>query len=171
MNKNIRIFRKYAAIFALAISAIMFLPVVSFAQGAVIGYACGDQILPPLTQQKIESYPSNEQLDNLTHVIAMDMFPDANGNLRTKHMFNRNINTVWDGVQTDSWLLSLVQRAQDRGVTVSIGIAGLGTAIGIRVGEFISATTNDPPTKNRDRLVGEIAKFVKAHNLNGIDLD
>ena len=170
MNRNIQILGKCATIVAFVVSAIVLLPEVAFGKGAVIGYACGDQIPKNSSEPVLSSYPSNDQLDRLTHVIAMDMFPDANGNLRTKHMFDRNENTIWNGIQTDNWLNSLVSRAHARNVKVSIGIAGVGSAssTGNGVGEFISATQ---PGAHRDTLVAKIVRFVDVHNLDGVDLD
>jgi len=39
IKSNRRIFRKYATVLALAVSAIVFMPEVAFGKGAVIGYA------------------------------------------------------------------------------------------------------------------------------------
>ena len=69
MNKNIRVFRKYAATLALAVSAIVFLPEALFAKGAVIGYVWG--------QTKV----TDVQLDKLTHIMVSDLYMDANGNV------------------------------------------------------------------------------------------
>ena len=122
MNKNRCIFKKYAITLALAVSAIVFLPKTAFSKGAVIGYACGDQILWPPTG-KLASYPSDAQLDRLTHVMAVDLYPDADGFLHTVHMFNRNLSTVWNGNDIDPWLSSLVTRAHLKNVKVSIVIS------------------------------------------------
>ena len=70
--KNRNNFRKCAAIVVLTVSAIVYLPEVAFGKGAVIGYASGD--CGPV---------SDEQLDRLTHVMAVDLYPDADGFLRT----------------------------------------------------------------------------------------
>ncbi len=71
MNSNKRILRKYAAILALVVSAIVLLPEVLSAKGAVIGYASGDC-------DKV----TNEQLEKLTHVMAVDLYIKADGSLR-----------------------------------------------------------------------------------------
>ena len=115
-KNNIKMIRsiliKYSAVLAFAVPAIVFLPEVAFAQGSVIGYVCGDNAV----QQNWSGYPSNAQLDRLTHVMAVDLYPDANGYLHTVHMFNRNINAIWNGNDIDPWLTDLVNRAHQRGV-------------------------------------------------------
>ena len=63
MNKN-SILRKYAAIAALAVSAIVFLPETLFAQGTVIGYAPGYRV----ASNNLASFPTDAQLDRLTHL-------------------------------------------------------------------------------------------------------
>ena len=56
-------FRKFSAILAVSVSAIIFLPVSAFAKGAVIGYASGDC-----------GDVTNQQLEKLTHVMAVDLY-------------------------------------------------------------------------------------------------
>ena len=69
MNKNNQILRKYVAILAL-----VFLPNVLFAQGAVVEYLWGENpVLEP-------------QLSRLTHVMAVDLYPDANGFLFSQNL-------------------------------------------------------------------------------------
>ena len=60
MKSNLR---KCAVIAAIAVSAIVFLPVAAFAKGAVVGYASGDC-----------GDVSIEQLKRLTHVMAVERF-------------------------------------------------------------------------------------------------
>ena len=72
MNRNIQILGKCATIVAFFVSVIVLLPEVAFGKGAVIGYASGD--CGPV---------SDEQLDRLTHVMAVDLYPDANSFLCT----------------------------------------------------------------------------------------
>ena len=67
MNKIRCNFRKFSAILALSVAAIVFLPEVAFAKGDVVGYAsgdCGDVTI--------------EQLNRFTHVMAVDLYMDAN---------------------------------------------------------------------------------------------
>ena len=107
--------------------------------------------------------PTNAQLDRLTHVMVSDLYPDANGYLRTVHMFNRNINTIWNGNDIDQWLDSLVIRAHQRGVKVSIVISE-----GKNFKHLSSATQDGTKRQN---LVNQIANFVTKHNLDGVDID
>jgi hypothetical protein len=71
MNKNINRFfqRKFAAILIFAVSAIVFLPEALYAKGAVIGYATGNAYT---------TFPINFQLFRFTHMMASDLYPDAN---------------------------------------------------------------------------------------------
>ena len=79
-----KILRKYAVLLALPIAITLFLPETLFAKGAVIGYVYGKRIDETTPSAAPGSFPTNDQLDRLTHVIAMDIFPDANGNLLTQ---------------------------------------------------------------------------------------
>ena len=83
MNTNRLFLRKYATMLAFAVSIILFLPEAAVGKGAVIGYACGDQIEQTLDTTILAGYPTNEQLNRLTHVMAVDLYPDANGYLHT----------------------------------------------------------------------------------------
>ena len=67
MKCNRRILRKSAVILAFAVSAVLFLPEALLAKGAVVGYVYGMTTV------------SDAQLDRLTHVMAVDLYPDANG--------------------------------------------------------------------------------------------
>jgi len=58
--------RKYATILAL-----LFLPEMAFAQGAVVSYAFGKG--QNLNSNNLASFPSAAQLERLTHVIASDI--------------------------------------------------------------------------------------------------
>ena len=78
MNKNRRILRKYAFVLAFAVSAIVFLPKALFAKGAVIGYVYGKTTV------------SNAQLQKLTHIMVVDLYMDANGNVFPNPDFTRN---------------------------------------------------------------------------------
>jgi len=64
MNNNRSFFKKFAAIAAFAVSAIVCLPEALFAQGAVVGYAYG----------LATNYDA--QLDHITHVMAVDLYVD-----------------------------------------------------------------------------------------------
>ena len=64
-------FKKIFAIFALSLSVIWFLPEILIAKGTVVGYVWGKTVV------------TDAQLDRLTHVVAIDVYSDANGYLRT----------------------------------------------------------------------------------------
>ena len=73
--------RKYAATLALAVSAIVFLPVALLAQGAVTVYADGGCSGPTCNgwfnqypSADVTSFPSDAQLDRLTHIIATSIW-------------------------------------------------------------------------------------------------
>ena len=63
--KNRCFLRNCVAIFALCVSAYCS----CFAQGAVVTYATGRRYQPQ--NNVVNAFPSNDQLDKLTHVIAM----------------------------------------------------------------------------------------------------
>ena len=69
MIKNSMI-RKCAAIAAFAVSAVWMLPEALLAQGAVVAYA--DYKWVDSTQYYPTVFPTNEQLDRLTHVMVVD---------------------------------------------------------------------------------------------------
>lgn len=55
--KNICIIRKYAVLFALSLSAMLLLPVASFAQGTVVGYAYGKDWIDVKQQYNYTTFP------------------------------------------------------------------------------------------------------------------
>ena len=65
MNKIGCITRRYYAILAFAISAIVFLPEAAFTEGAVVGYAHGNFA---------STLSDSVQLEYLTHVMAVERF-------------------------------------------------------------------------------------------------
>jgi len=121
---NVCMIRKYAAILTFAVSAVFFLPEELFAQGAVVGYA--NPI--GLTGIALNNYPSDDQLESLTHVITVDIGCNTDGTLKN----GINLPNSWNG-NKNQWLINLVSRAHQKGVKVSICISG-GT-------EFIGATS------------------------------
>ena len=70
--KNRSNYRKYAAIAAFAISAILFLPEALFAKGAVVGYVYGS------SNNNSSTTVTDAQLDRLTHIMAVDLYMDTN---------------------------------------------------------------------------------------------
>ena len=86
-------------------SATLFVPALSFAKGAVIGYAGGWQ-----------APPTAAQLDRVTHVMLMEWIPNANGTLQN----------LYPG-QSGVWLTKFVNDAHSKGVKVSIAISSNGT--------------------------------------------
>ena len=107
--KNRSILKKYAAILAFAVSAIVFLPETLHAQGAVIGYVWGGNSV------------SDAQLDRLTHIMVVDLYVSTTGTLLPNPGFNMSI-TNW----INNWLTPLVNRAHAKDVKVSI-VIGHGT--------------------------------------------
>ena len=79
--KNRYILRKYVAILALVVSAIVFLPEALFGKGAVIGYVYG-------YGNNSSDNVSDDQLNRLTHIMAVDLYPDANGYLHSASLSN-----------------------------------------------------------------------------------
>ncbi len=152
--KNRCMIRMYSAILALLVSAIVLLPEALFAKGAVIGYASGDG-----------DEVTNEQLNRLTHVMAVDLYPDAQGYLYSQTIWrgpSQNEIQRWNPNQVNDWLSSLVERAHDRGVKVSIVISHNKNF------NYISTATQ---AGNRTNFVNQIVSFVTQYKLDGVDLD
>jgi len=142
--------RKYAAIWALAVSAIVLLPETLLAKGAVIGYAWGNTNESPVT---------DEQLEKLTHLMIYDMYVEPNGDIIP--------NTGWDSPTSTIWknqLSTLVDRAHSKGVIVSIVISHGNNYYY----NFDSATRNGTKRKN---FVEKIADLVKNCQLDGVDIN
>jgi len=78
MIKNSMI-RKYVIILALAVSAALFLPKTLLAQGAVVAYANYHWV--DSTQYVQTGFPTDEQLDRLTHVMLVDLYTDTDGSV------------------------------------------------------------------------------------------
>ena len=69
--------RKCVAKFALCVSAYYS----CFAQGAVVTYATGKRWFNnPNNPNNVESFPSNDQINSLTHVLAMGIGVQTNIN-------------------------------------------------------------------------------------------
>jgi len=149
--KNRSILRKCAAIAAFAVSAVLFLPEVLFAQGAVIGYAWGWEAED---SGDLSSYPTNDQLDKLTHVMACEVYPNWDGSL------TYSFPNYWNGGKND-WLVSLVSRAHAKGVKVSLEVGGMSR-------DTFSLATH--PSKLQ-YFVNNIVSFVHLHDLDGVDID
>jgi len=106
MKSNRRFF-KFSAILALSLSAILFLPEAAVGKGDVIGYASGDAFPQP------NSYPTNEQLDRLTHVMAVDLYPNAQGYLYSWTIWGSSSPSPvqWNQSQRNQWLDGLVSKS------------------------------------------------------------
>ena len=145
--------RKYAALLA-----IVLLPDGAFAKGAVIGYWSGDG-----------TALNDEQLNRLTHVMAVDVYPDANGYLYSQTLWggsNPNPIQIWNPNQTNAKLEGsngLVNRAHARNVNVSIVISH-----NKNFNHFSSATQDGA---HRDTLVAQIVRFVRKFNMDGVVID
>ena len=145
--KNRCILRKYAAIAALAVSAIVFLPEALFAKGAVVGYAW------------VRDNPTDAQLEKLTHLVALELFPypaPVNGSL----LNTSSLPAGWNGTKNTA-LLDLVDRAHAMGVKVIIEIGGESSE------NFVSATNST----YINTFVSQIVTFVNDHGLDGVDIN
>jgi len=135
-----------------------------FAQGAVVSYATSFRWFERFPAATLESFPSNDQLNRLTHVIAMGIGPFANGTLFTSNLPNSwngssPPNDIWNGSQ-NRWLASLVSRAHQRGAKVSICISGESVV-------FRPATNGS----TLNTFVTSIVNFVNVHNLDGVNIN
>ncbi len=111
---------KYFLILALSVFLVLFLPVTLFAQGAVVGYADGNT---HVNANNVSSFPTNAQLDRLTHVIASDIGCNEDGSLFTGKLPDFWQGTpppdnIWNGNKNE-WLESLINRAHAKGVNAS----------------------------------------------------
>ena len=130
---------------------VLFLPVLLFSQGAIIGYADGNT---HVDADNLSSFPSNAQLDKLNHVIAVGLGVNLSGTLKTSDLPN-----YWNG-NTNTWITSLVNRAHQRGVKVSISITGKS--------EFNAATETQ---QRRNAFVTEIVNFISDNGLDGVEIN
>jgi hypothetical protein len=90
---------KYTLVFCLTLT----LPFSLFSQGAIVEYADGNK---HVTANNVTSFPTNAQLDRLTHVIAVGLgVNDPSGTLKTTDLPN-----FWNG-NTNAWVATLVSRA------------------------------------------------------------
>jgi len=80
--KNRYFIRKYAAILALSVSAVLFLPEALLAQGAVNAFA--HSVDYRITLNTLNKFPHDAQLNKLNHVIAGDWYIDADLNHLSK---------------------------------------------------------------------------------------
>ena len=145
-----RCIRNYAVLLALVVSAIAFRTELLSAQGAVVGYVNPNGVNNP-------NYPSNEQLNRLTHIMVVDIGCNTNGTLKK----GVNLPNNWSGTNgfTNSWLTGLVSRAHTKGIKVSICISG--------DTEFIGATSST----YINTFVSKIVDFVNDNGLDGVDID
>ena len=126
-------------------SAILFLPAILFAKGAIIGYAGGWQ-----------ASPTAAQLDRVTHIVLMEWSPNPDGTLR---------NLYPGSAQVGGWLTRFVNDAHAKGVKVSFAITGSKW----RTDDYhFPHVTRD---EHRANFVKNIVDFVHRHNLDGVDID
>ena len=82
---------KYTLVFCLTLT----LPFSLFSQGAIVGYADGNK---HVNTDNLTSFPSDAQLDRLTHVIAVGLgVNDQSGTLKTTDLpgnWNGNTNLL-----------------------------------------------------------------------------
>jgi len=77
------------------VSIALFLPNILFTQVGVVGYAYGKGYIGKLEfpEYTTTTFPSNVQLDRLTHVIASDIGCEDDGSL-----FTGKLPDYWDGI-------------------------------------------------------------------------
>ncbi|MFW6326863.1 MAG: glycosyl hydrolase family 18 protein, partial [Bacteroidota bacterium] len=149
-------------IFVLSLS--MFFHFSLFSQVAVVGFADGGAYIgkPEFPEHTTTTFPSNLQLEKLTHVIAADIGCRNNGSL-----FTGKLPDFWQGtpppdnVWNDSkneWLENLVNRAHAKGVNASISVGG---------DYFIDATGST----YINAFVGNIVNFVDVHGFDGVNIN
>ncbi len=153
--KKICFIRQCTAILVLSVSSIVSV----FAQGAVIGYADGQEWI---INNQYTLFPTNVQLIKLTHVIATSMGSYTGGNLWINELPSiwdiPQSGSVWNGNSKNLWLLDLVSRAHAQGVKVGIDLDGE---------NFANATNST----NLNTFVAKIVKFVNDHGLDGVDVN
>ena len=143
MNKHKSFLRKYAALVALNISSI----VSAFAQGAVVAYV--DHVWRDSTQYALTVFPTDEQLNRLTHVMPMvGVKPEG---VLGYGDWNNNRKV---------WLDSLVNRAHRKGVQVIICLSDNNE-------KFASATNST----YFSTFVNNVVAFVNQFCLDGVDID
>jgi GH18 family chitinase len=146
------IYKKNAIMLALSIFSALILPSSLFSQGAIVGYADGNK---HVNANNVTSFPTNAQLDRLTHVIAVGLgVNDPSGTLKTTDLPN-----FWNG-NTNAWVANLESRAHQRGIKVSISITG--------ESEFNYATSS---SQKINAFATQIANFVNSHGLDGVEIN
>ena len=140
--------RKCAAILALTISVVLLLPEALFAQGVVVAYT--SYRWTEDTDYAQTDFPTNEQLNRLTHVIHT-LGVMRNGTLKTDAPY-------WD-VNRKLWFASLIDKAHQKGVKVIMCITGND--------EFEEATNST----NLTNFINNIVNFVSDNGLDGVDID
>ncbi|MCL1946196.1 MAG: glycosyl hydrolase family 18 protein [Chitinivibrionia bacterium] len=124
--------------------AILALPAILFAKGAVIPYVAGYQ----------NSAPTNEELSKMTHLMVFQVFPDASGNL-----------LVNEAGHLPNWLSQQwVSNAKAQGVKVSIALGGSNWSY---TQGFITATNS----ANINNFVNNVKNFVNQYGFDGVDID
>jgi len=140
----------------------------AFAQGAVVGYAAGGDWIgnPQTPQYTTTTFPTQAQLQKLTHVIASDIGVKTDDSGVYEGLWIGklpNQTGVWNGTTPIPWLVSLVSRAHAEGVKVIICVGG-----GKDEHVHWDIATNNT---YRNAFVADIKKFVEVHNLDGVDID
>ncbi len=126
--------------------AVLLLPALLCAKGAIVGYAAG-----------WAAAPSDAQLDMVTHVMVFQVHPLANGDL------NRGSLANW---LTKAW----VTKAHSKNVKVSVAIGGWvgsGENKSPQAAYWVSATNS----QNIDRFVNNLVALVNEFGLDGLDID
>jgi len=161
---NRRLIIKYFAILA-----VLFMPKMAFAQGAVVSYAFGKG--QNLNSNNLANFPSVAQLERLTHVIASDIGVEAVSNLynglwvrQLPNIWEGGISLqgVWNGTTKNLWLVELVKNAHAEGVKAIICVGGGGA-------HWVHATSST--NNNLNKFVADIVKFVTDHKFDGVDIN
>ena len=120
--------KKHTLKLIFVLSIVLFLPNILFSQVDIVGYAYGKRYIDNLgfPEYTTTTFPSNVQLDRLSHVIASDIGCFGNGSLFTGKLpeswhGNSPTDDIWNGSK-NKWLESLVNRAHAKGVNAKSNI-------------------------------------------------
>ena len=145
--------KMYSLKLIIVVSIALFLPVAILAQNTIVGYGYGKKWIEELEEYPLTGFPTNAQLERLTHVIASDIGCFGDGSL-----FTGKLPNGWNG-NKNLWLESLISRAHAKDIKVSICVGG--------DEHFPQATNNS----NLNTFVNNIVNFVNVHGFDGVDID
>lgn len=108
--------KMYTLKLIIVVSLALFLPVAILAQNNIVGYGYGKKWIQELEEYPLTGFPTNAQLERLTHVIASDIGCFGDGSL-----FAGKLPNDWNG-NKNLWLENLVNRAHAKGVDANCNI-------------------------------------------------